>query len=135
MPSADGTQVTGPGTILLDDLLNAYRLVDTHGKDGIVVEWQPVGTNVWKPAGFTANAKVIEKWQATIYHESPPSEWSTSGWWRFEAPATWHPAAGSPSAEQPPIDQPPIVSGEYYCLLYTSPSPRDGLLSRMPSSA
>ena len=22
-----------------------------------------------------------------------------------------------------------------YCLLYTSPSPRDGLLSRMPSSA
>ena len=27
-------------------------------------------------------------------------------------------------------------SREYYtCLLYTSPSPRDGLLSRMPSSA
>ena len=25
--------------------------------------------------------------------------------------------------------------GSYYCLLYTSPSPRDGLLSRMPSSA
>ena len=27
------------------------------------------------------------------------------------------------------------VDGEYICLLYTSPSPRDGLLSRMPSSA
>jgi isoamylase len=27
-------------------------------------------------------------------------------------------------------------SGDYWhCLLYTSPSPRDGLLSRMPSSA
>ena len=25
--------------------------------------------------------------------------------------------------------------GYYDCLLYTSPSPRDGLLSRMPSSA
>ena len=25
--------------------------------------------------------------------------------------------------------------GDYICLLYTSPSPRDGLLSRMPSSA
>ena len=25
--------------------------------------------------------------------------------------------------------------GLYFCLLYTSPSPRDGLLSRMPSSA
>ena len=24
---------------------------------------------------------------------------------------------------------------DYVCLLYTSPSPRDGLLSRMPSSA
>ena len=24
---------------------------------------------------------------------------------------------------------------DYFCLLYTSPSPRDGLLSRMPSSA
>ena len=28
----------------------------------------------------------------------------------------------------------PIYYG-YTCLLYTSPSPRDGLLSRMPSSA
>ena len=25
--------------------------------------------------------------------------------------------------------------GKWFCLLYTSPSPRDGLLSRMPSSA
>ena len=28
-----------------------------------------------------------------------------------------------------------LFSGRGYCLLYTSPSPRDGLLSRMPSSA
>ena len=27
------------------------------------------------------------------------------------------------------------VEPNYVCLLYTSPSPRDGLLSRMPSSA
>src|SRR5664279_6459489 len=27
------------------------------------------------------------------------------------------------------------TAGNYNCLLYTSPSPRDGLLSRMPSSA
>ena len=27
------------------------------------------------------------------------------------------------------------VAERYICLLYTSPSPRDGLLSRMPSSA
>ena len=28
-----------------------------------------------------------------------------------------------------------IVTSKMVCLLYTSPSPRDGLLSRMPSSA
>ena len=28
-----------------------------------------------------------------------------------------------------------IGTGDILCLLYTSPSPRDGLLSRMPSSA
>ena len=29
----------------------------------------------------------------------------------------------------------PATALSYSCLLYTSPSPRDGLLSRMPSSA
>ena len=33
------------------------------------------------------------------------------------------------------IDNPDIVMLSSICLLYTSPSPRDGLLSRMPSSA
>ena len=28
-----------------------------------------------------------------------------------------------------------ITDPSYYCLLYTSPSPRDTILSRMPSSA
>ena len=32
-------------------------------------------------------------------------------------------------------DQNAIDARGYACLLYTSPSPRDGLLSRMPSSA
>ena len=33
------------------------------------------------------------------------------------------------------IDGPALVLQGLVCLLYTSPSPRDGLLSRMPSSA
>ena len=33
------------------------------------------------------------------------------------------------------IPYPPFEFEEKGCLLYTSPSPRDGLLSRMPSSA
>ena len=35
--------------------------------------------------------------------------------------------------EEPPYDC--NEGQDYNCLLYTSPSPRDGLLSRMPSSA
>ena len=35
-----------------------------------------------------------------------------------------------------PFESEDLANGiEYICLLYTSPSPRDGLLSRMPSSA
>ena len=33
------------------------------------------------------------------------------------------------------IDKPIPAAQSILCLLYTSPSPRDGLLSRMPSSA
>ena len=33
------------------------------------------------------------------------------------------------------VSAPAIAALVYTCLLYTSPSPRDGLLSRMPSSA
>ena len=41
------------------------------------------------------------------------------------------------SIEIPESSLPGLNDGEFYwrCLLYTSPSPRDGLLSRMPSSA
>ena len=35
----------------------------------------------------------------------------------------------------PPTGSEKILMGDGTCLLYTSPSPRDGLLSRMPSSA
>ena len=33
------------------------------------------------------------------------------------------------------VNSPFVHLPQYTCLLYTSPSPRDGLLSRMPSSA
>ena len=39
-----------------------------------------------------------------------------------------------PAALSYPMNMPKFDWG-YNCLLYTSPSPRDGLLSRMPSSA
>ena len=39
------------------------------------------------------------------------------------------------AATTAPISLEPIMAAATPCLLYTSPSPRDGLLSRMPSSA
>ena len=42
---------------------------------------------------------------------------------------------GSPSGSNTVTIAPNDVKRMYICLLYTSPSPRDGLLSRMPSSA
>ena len=47
------------------------------------------------------------------------------------------PASGTPAIESvsPNLDLKAVKVGVSTCLLYTSPSPRDGLLSRMPSSA
>src|SRR5665647_2332656 len=42
---------------------------------------------------------------------------------------------GGVLAGQPLLDFPSLSTLSSTCLLYTSPSPRDGLLSRMPSSA
>ena len=42
---------------------------------------------------------------------------------------------GNPKEQLDLLFQSLITSVFTYCLLYTSPSPRDGLLSRMPSSA
>ena len=44
-------------------------------------------------------------------------------------------AEGFKALSQGKVDIPPIGEMLFPCLLYTSPSPRDGLLSRMPSSA
>ena len=46
----------------------------------------------------------------------------------------WH-APGDPALAIAMARYDSIVTQDIVCLLYTSPSPRDGLLSRMPSSA
>ena len=38
-------------------------------------------------------------------------------------------------SDHPGMNGPKALGGIYACLLYTSPSPRDATLSRMPSSA
>ena len=49
-------------------------------------------------------------------------------------PEAAEPEAAEPEAAEPEAAEPEAAEPEA-CLLYTSPSPRDGLLSRMPSSA
>ena len=51
------------------------------------------------------------------------------------APAPAAPAAAPVAPSAAPEAAPTSPNTPNTCLLYTSPSPRDGLLSRMPSSA
>ena len=51
---------------------------------------------------------------------------------KFNTPGVTH--FGAIPLNQIPNDV-DSINGNKICLLYTSPSPRDGLLSRMPSSA
>ena len=74
----------------------------------------------------TADAQTIGK-DSTISAPAPAPSAPT-----FVPAAAPAPAAPAPAAAAPaPAAEAPSTN----CLLYTSPSPRDGLLSRMPSSA
>ena len=43
--------------------------------------------------------------------------------------------ASNEQVDEQPVEDISAAADDETCLLYTSPSPRDGLLSRMPSSA
>ena len=61
----------------------------------------------------------------------------TAGWPAGAATSAWEPVAVAVLVSAGATDD-GTRSGQAlreFCLLYTSPSPRDGLLSRMPSSA
>src|SRR5680860_42548 len=78
----------------------------------------------WLPGGTEGN------------QPSPRAEQRETGLMRSE----WLPGGTegnqpTPRAEQVEMATNPLHERSQDCLLYTSPSPRDGLLSRMPSSA
>ena len=75
-------------------------------KDGIVINWEEVaGADTYRIYRRTVNGN----WMALISS-----------------------ATGTSYTDRTAVEN---VTYYYTCLLYTSPSPRDGLLSRMPSSA
>ena len=108
----------------LDSDGDGYSDEDPGGLDG-VVPWYS------HPAGF-ADAFPLD---ATQWNDTDDDgfgdNWEDESWnisranWGI---GTWLFNASTPDAC-------PFISGTSICLLYTSPSPRDGLLSRMPSSA
>ena len=89
------------------------------------------------PPTFPQSLLAVLQGHPSIYHATPYECLSISFQWlcRHLSVSPWLPPIGS----HPPPDTPPgrysVPHSDYTCLLYTSPSPRDGLLSRMPSSA
>ena len=91
--------------------------------------------NHWQQHGYVVIKAAVSKTQAQA---------TASFLWEFEEknpedPSTWY---TQPRAEMKMKELAGTGMVEVYnhqnlwnCLLYTSPSPRDGLLSRMPSSA
>ena len=75
------------------------------------------------PADFAARTRVSDP---GVYEQAAADP---EAWWATQARERLH--WETPFSKVLDDSNPPF----YTCLLYTSPSPRDGLLSRMPSSA
>ena len=71
--------------------------------------------------GVNAVTGETAAWDQNGYVFAPWQRWEVRGWRK--------------SHERIAAFEFTALSNSYACLLYTSPSPRDGLLSRMPSSA
>ena len=85
---------------------------------------QPTDTQA-PPAGWCARQGVQRKRNHGKDGRQWDSHTTADGWYKGRERPPWGSACALPHCQR--------RSGS--CLLYTSPSPRDGLLSRMPSSA
>ena len=95
-------------------------------------EVQDIGENAWNRSLVEQAARLLIallRWCATV---APPSPAAAYGALPLIESSTNAPAAASPTVA---ADRGGRGGDGGACLLYTSPSPRDGLLSRMPSSA
>ena len=104
---------------LVDRLLNYEDLpddVDSHiGNSSYIGVVARVG-------GFAPNTNIEDarqRWLFRMVHSNRPLQEKMALFWHNHFATAYSKIAGAVPA----------------CLLYTSPSPRDGLLSRMPSSA
>ena len=96
-----------------------------------------------QPGGGAAAGASLPRLQATAsagaasaYPVLPPNQSFREVSASVGSPSNLAAIVGALSLEPPPPQiEPALRAREWACLLYTSPSPRDGLLSRMPSSA
>ena len=81
--------------------------------------------------------KVLAEFYGTILDWAVEQE--DDEWWMIRAEygdgIGFQKVAGFTPPQWPGQERPQQMHLDVSCLLYTSPSPRDGLLSRMPSSA
>ena len=75
----------------------------------------------------------LQQFKDSLSKDQPQETWNfiLKALW-YDAKGDWHKAHDL--ADGPPGEEAAWVHA-YFCLLYTSPSPRDATLSRMPSSA
>ena len=93
----------------------------------------------WHPTGF--NGKYDEESTVVYTFRTFLGRTDYQNWWYLpETADPSNPKQYGPQSPHPGTTNHLMVDGSVHtianvCLLYTSPSPRDGLLSRMPSSA
>ena len=88
------------------------------------------GLHVGHPEGYTASDIMARYWRMKDYDVLHPM-----GWDSFGLPAEQHAINTGTHPEETTKENIANFKRHSICLLYTSPSPRDEVLSRMPSSA
>ena len=87
---------------------------------------EPFIAYAWEPHWIHAALDLVK----VELPEHSDEKWPATGW---ALDVTYNYANPDFAAENPDVIE--LMTNFRFCLLYTSPSPRDGLLSRMPSSA
>ena len=112
----------------LVEIAPLFYLKSTIEKVGEVRPYSPlelVGRNIYVREGcYNCHSQMIRPLRDEVERYG---HYSLAAESMYDRPFQWGSKRTGPDLAR--------VGGKYSCLLYTSPSPRDGLLSRMPSSA
>ena len=116
-PTASSTSYTGPLTVETPSTLTAQAFLSGWEDSPVSAE-----TYTWNPTVITPDSSAVPV-AVAITNATPNAViyYTTDG--------------STPTTSSTRYDGPLKLTSAQTCLLYTSPSPRDGTKSRMPSSA